>query len=117
MAKGGGGILLLGAAGVATVLFLTGNIPGYDSGTPDVKTDVNPGDLADKGAQGAKGAADAVAASPTWFEQHPGVLPVLVCLLAAAVLIRFWRGMNGFARATVLVVAAAIAAGIFQASR
>jgi hypothetical protein len=119
MAKGGGGgiVLLAGAAGVAALLFLTGTIPGYGSGAPEVDANLNAGDAADKAAEGAKGAADAVAASPTWFEQHPGVLPVLICLLGAGVAIRFWRGLNGFARATILVIAAAVAAVVFSASR
>jgi hypothetical protein len=117
MAKGGGGILLLGAVGVVALLFVTGNIPGYGSGAPEVNADLNAGDAADAAAEGAKGAADAVAASPDWFEQHPGVLPVLICLLGAGVTIRFWRGLNGFARATILVVAAGIAAVVFAGGR
>lgn len=117
MAKsGGGGALLLGGVAVAVLLFVTGNIPGYNSGTPEAP-DIDAGGAADKAADGAKGAADAVANSPTWFQQHPGVLPVVICLVGAGIAIRFWRGLNGFARATVLVVAAGAAAIVFQASR
>lgn len=109
-------VLAIGAALIVGYLFVTGAIPGYNSGTPEAP-EVNAGDAANKAAEGAKGAADAVAASPSWFEQHPGVLPLAICLLVAAVAMKTWRGLNGFARATLLVVGAGVAVAVFTASR
>lgn len=104
--KGGGLLLLLVGGLVAGYLFLTGKIPGYGQGTPDVKTP-NPGDLANKAGDAGQHGLD-------WFLATAWAPSALVAIVGGAVLIKFWQKIGGFGRAVLLIVGA-VAVTIFVA--
>lgn len=107
MAKGGGGaIVLLGAVAlVGGYMFLSGKIPGYGQGTPDLNTD---GAL-DKAGGAASQAGES---GLDWFLSTAWAPAALVAVVGAWLTIRFWNKIGGFGRAFLLVMAA-IAATIF----
>jgi hypothetical protein len=106
MAKGGGAVLMLGAAVVVGgYMFLTGKIPGYGQGTPDVDTN---------GAlnQAGSAASQAGQSSLDWFLSTAWAPSALVAVVGGWVALKFWSKIGGFGRATLLCVAA-VAATIF----
>lgn len=102
MAKGGGAAaaLLLGAAVVAGgYFFLSGGIPGYGTGTPDV----NPGSAVDKGADVATKAGES---SLDWFVSTAWAPAALIAVVGAWFAVKLWDKIGSFGRGTVIALVA-----------
>lgn len=105
MAKGSGGILLLGAAALgAGYLVLSGKIPGYGSGTP--KT----GDATNAAKDAGGQAAHTGGAVVDWWFGHGWAYTATVAGVLALLGVMTWRRIGGWGRGVVLVLAAATVA-------
>jgi hypothetical protein len=107
MAKGGAApLLLIGAAAVVGgYMVLSGKVPGYGQGTPDV----DPGAAVSEAGNAASQAGES---GLNWFLSTAWAPAALVAVVGAYLAVKFWQKIGGFGRAFLLIVAA-IAATIF----